>query len=122
MYKREGMFRRVERRAARPAAPVMAPSPAPDTVIARQDGEADVVWHGVFRGLSGYEKANREIVLRVANTVHVSAVEAIDPPDYYDYQLQSTVWHKRVAVSLSAPQVRYFRPSKVQGDRYCVFY
>lgn len=122
MYKREGMFRRVERRAARPAAPVMAPSPAPDTVIARQDGEADVVWHGVFRGLSGYAKANREIVLRVANTVHVSAVEAIDPPDYNDYQLQRTLLHKRVAVSPSAPQVRFFGPTKEQGDRYRVIY
>lgn len=116
------MFRRVERRANRPAAPVMAPSPTPDTVIARQGGEADVVWHGVFRGLSGYAKANREILLRVANTLRVSAVEAIDPPDYNDYHLQRVLLHKRVAASRSAPQVRFFGPTVESGERRRIIY
>jgi glycosyltransferase involved in cell wall biosynthesis len=122
MYKREGMFRRVERRAVRPAAPVMAPSQTPETFIARQNGEADVVWQGVFRGLSGYKKANFEILMRAANTVRISAIEDIDPPDYNDYQFQRFLVHKRVAVHKNAPKVRFFGPVKEQEDRYRVNY
>lgn len=122
MYDKQGMFRREQRRLARPVAPVSSLPPATAPIRAAS-GEREVVWHGVFRGLSGYAKANREIALRVANTLRLSAVEALDPPDYDPYGLERVQLHKRVAVSKHAPQVRFFGPAqKEHEDRYRVLY
>ncbi len=122
MYDRKGMF---GRDAARPVrARVVAPPPAEIPHVQAAPGEREVVWHGVFRGLSGYSKANREILFRVANTLRVAAVHAIDPQDYDDYQLQRVELHRRVAVSAHAPMVRFFGPWSGDGqhDRYRIIY
>lgn len=117
------MFRREQRRLARPIAPALATPLVVEQPIRPTESEREVVWHGVFRGLSGYAKANREIALRVANTLRLSAVEAIDPPDYDDYGFQRIQLHKRVAVSKHAPQVRFFGPAQQElEDRYRVLY
>jgi glycosyltransferase involved in cell wall biosynthesis len=123
VYDRTGMFRREQRRLAKPVAPALAPSRADEFPIPSARSEREVVWNGVFRGLSGYAKANREIALRVANTLRLSVVEAIDPRDYDDYGLQRVQLHKRVSVSKYAPQVRFFGPAPYEKeDRYRVLY
>jgi len=120
VYDPVGMF---DRRAPRAAQPKTAVAPAADPPgVAPAPGEREVVWHGVFRGHSGYAKANREIVLRAANTLRVAAVHAIDPPDYDDYALQRVELHRRVAVSDSAPMVRFFGPWVERDDRYRVIF
>lgn len=121
MYDKAGMFRREQRRLAKPVVPALA-SPPDESVIPSDVRQAEVVWHGVFRGLSGYAKANREIAMRVANTVRLSIVEALEPPDYDDYGKKRAEFHKRVAVSKHAPQVRFFGPTPEQGDRYRILY
>ena len=110
MYDKAGMFRREQRRLAKPVVPALA-SPPDESVIPSDVRQAEVVWHGVFRGLSGYAKANREIAMRVANTVRLSIVEALEPPDYDDYGKKRAAFHKRVAVSKHAPQVRFCGPT-----------
>jgi len=117
------MFRREQRRLAKPVVPALAPVLTEPLPIKASDSDREVVWHGVFRGLSGYAKANREIALRVANTLRLSAVEAIDPPDYDDYGFQRIQLHRRVAVSKHAPQVRFFGPANAEfDDRFRVLY
>jgi hypothetical protein len=123
VYDKTGMFSREQRRLAPLASPVLAPALEAPALIKRSDSDPEVVWNGVFRGLSGYAKANREIVFRVANTLRVSAAHAIEPPDYNDYQLQRINLHRRVAVSKHAPMVRFFGPAeKETDDRYRVLY
>lgn len=123
MYDKTGMFRREQRRLATPRA-VPVRSELSDTPIVRASvAEREVVWHGVFRGLSGYAKANREIVLRAANTLRISAVHAIEPQDYDAYQAARIDLHRRVAVSKHAPMVRFFGPADHETeDRYRVLY
>lgn len=70
----------------------------------------EVLWNGVFYGYSGYAKANREIMLRLANSFRVSITHAIDlpPPDVYS-KIRVDL-HTRVPVSNRAPLVRFFGP------------
>jgi glycosyltransferase involved in cell wall biosynthesis len=123
VYDKAGMFNRDQRRLAKPVVPALGPTQAVELPIPCSESEREVVWNGVFRGFSGYAKANREIALRVANTIRVSVVEAIDPRDYDDYGLQRIHLHRRVAVSKHAPQVRFFGPANYEKeDRFRVIY
>jgi glycosyltransferase involved in cell wall biosynthesis len=115
------MFSREQRRLAKPVAPALVSPPSTPTIHA-DPKQAEVVWNGVFRGFSGYAKANREIAMRVANTVRLSVVEALEPPDYDDYGKRRAEFHKHVAVSKHAPQVRFFGPAQETVDRYRVLY
>lgn len=87
--------------------------------IARQTGQADipvptlspgVLWEGVLTGWSGYAKANREILFRVANRLHVElrhvfrASWSCDPVD-----ARLSV-HERLRVAPSCPFLRFFGP------------
>lgn len=123
MYDKTGMFRREQRRLAPVVPAVVAPVEQDTPILRSAEAEREVVWHGVFRGFSGYAKANREILLRVANTIRVSGVHAIEPPDYDAYQQARINLHKRVGVSKHAPMVRFFGPAdKETDDRYRALY
>jgi glycosyltransferase involved in cell wall biosynthesis len=121
VYDPVGMFGGGEARAVRVRPVVVAPA-QDEGRVAASAGEREAVWHGVFRGYSGYAKMNREIVLRAANTLRISAVHAIDPPDHDDYGLRRVELHRRVAVSPHAPLVRCFGPWGEKDDRYRVIY
>lgn len=75
----------------------------------------EVCWHGVFYGFSGYAKANREIMLRVANSFRVSVTHAIDLPPPDDYSKGRVDFHMRVPVSERAPLLRFFGPWAERG-------
>jgi glycosyltransferase involved in cell wall biosynthesis len=115
------MFDRAQRRLARPVAPALSSAADPSPVMP-DPGQPEAVWHGVFKGYSGYAKANREIAMRVANTVRLSVVEAVEPQDYDDYARRRVEFHKLVAVTRTAPQVRFFGPTPESGDRYRVLF
>lgn len=70
----------------------------------------EVLWNGVFYGFSGYAKANREIMLRLANSFRVGITHAIDLPPPDAYTKLRVDQHTRVAVSEKAPLVRFFGP------------
>lgn len=72
----------------------------------------EVNWSGVFTGFSGYAKAGKEIVLRLANTFRVHTEHSIQAGPWssiYD-QLRMSVL-ERVPISPRAPHVRFFGPS-----------
>lgn len=71
-----------------------------------------VVWEGVFSGYSGYGKANREIALRVANTMAVEVHHSFEPPYSDSYQQARYKLHETFRVSRKAPFVRLFGPDK----------
>jgi glycosyltransferase involved in cell wall biosynthesis len=78
----------------------------------------ELLWSGVFQGLSGYAKASREIVLRLANSFHVGIEHAIKcggSHTMYDESRYSL--HERVPVSPGAPFVRFFGPWNEDGER-----
>lgn len=71
-----------------------------------------VLWEGVFSGYSGYGKANREIVMRVANSMAVEIRESFEPPYSDTYQRARYKLHEGFRVSRKAPFVRFFGPDK----------
>jgi len=95
---------------AAPRAAARFTVPDVESPIFSKDDRPEAVWEGVFYGLSGYAKSNREVALRTAGSVVLSIVHAIEPQDYDAYQRARVDLHRRVAVSSSAPQVRFFGP------------
>lgn len=78
----------------------------------------EVLWNGVFQGLSGYAKASREIVYRLANTFHVRIEHSIRCGGSHTmYDETRFTLHERVPVSEKAPFVRFFGPWTNDGAR-----
>lgn len=103
--------------------PIGEETEQPAAPINWQPGNSYVHWKGIFRGLSGYAKANRMIVLRLANTLRVSAELALDCPDHDEYLSGRFQFYKRVAVPPNAPSVRFFGPAvESKEDRCKVIY
>jgi glycosyltransferase involved in cell wall biosynthesis len=72
-----------------------------------------VIWEGVFTGWSGYAKANREVMLRVANSLYVQLRHAIKPSwDNEAFDLRFLA-HERTRVASSCPFLRFFGPDTV---------
>lgn len=92
------------------------PAIGPDPWIGVERDNAYVHWKGIFKGLSGYAKANREVALRVANTLRLSAELALDCPDHDEYLSGRMLFHNRVAVPSNAPSVRFFGPAVEKGN------
>lgn len=91
-------------------------------------GEAsvEVLWSGHVYGLSGYAKANRELILRLANNM-VVALEPDTSPELGDadqYTKARIDVHRRVMVSDSAPMVRFFtpKPEEERKGRHMICY
>lgn len=122
MYDKAGMFGGGRRRETRVSGTAVAPLKTSQPHIRPEESTPEVAWTGVFRGFSGYAKANREIVLRAANTLRVSTTHAIDPRDHDEYQLQRIDLHGRVGVSKDAPRVRFFGPSKEPENKHSILY
>lgn len=95
---------------------LLPPPPDQSPWIGVTSGNKYVHWRGIFRGLSGYAKANREIVLRIANTFRVSADLALDCPDHDEYLSGRLEFYKRVAVPTHAPSIRFFGPAVEPAD------
>lgn len=91
------------------ALPVHQEAP-PDFIPPATERCHEVLWNGVFYGFSGYAKANREIMLRIANTFRVGITHAIDVPSPDPYSKLRVDLHTRVPVSDKAPLVRFFGP------------
>jgi hypothetical protein len=100
--------------ASAPALRVKAPEEAEP--LRPAVGAPELVWQGIFTGWSGYAKASREIMLRLANTFRISAVHIFEPPGADPYVLARVNTHRRVAVSDAAPMVRLFGPDPVGED------
>lgn len=79
-----------------------------------------VVWEGIFHGWAGYAKANREIVHRIANTLHVQTVHSIGEPAWEDLAAKNRIRPlDDLRISLKAPLVRLLGPdSHRNGERY----
>jgi len=71
-----------------------------------------VRWEGVFSGYSGYGKANREIVMRVANSMAVELHHSFEPPYRDEYQRARYKLYENFRVAKKAPFVRFFGPDK----------
>ena len=113
---RDGMW--VRRRAPEP---VVVAKESPTVSSSRRE----VVWSGIVTGRSGYAKANREVVLRVANKVQVFIDRAaclhfpnwgLEPYDQARIDALS-----QIPVSKKAPHVRFFTPMVYESrGRRCI--
>lgn len=107
----EGQFRGRKQFLRRPGIGAAKVEDRPETPILPQKNPVhEVLWNGVMYGLSGYAKANREIMLRLANSFRVAATHAIDVPPPDPYTKLRVDLHTRVPVSERAPLVRMFGP------------
>lgn len=71
-----------------------------------------VLWEGVFRGWSGYAKANREVMFRVANSMYVQIVHALNC-EWEDAPAAARVAaHEKIRVTLNSPYLRFFGPTE----------
>lgn len=79
-----------------------------------------VVWEGIFHGWAGYAKANREIVHRIANTLHVQTVHSIGEPQWEDQAAKFRIRpFDDLRISVKAPLVRLLGPdSHRDGERH----
>jgi len=81
----------------------------------------EVAWSGHFYDLSGYAKANRETLFRVANSVRVSARRAPNPEPVLvdDYTRRRLDPYFGTEVSAKAPLLRFYVPQKEvsKGER-----
>lgn len=76
-----------------------------------------VLWEGVFSGYSGYGKANREIAMRVANSMAVEIKQSFEPPYRDTYNQARFKLHEHFRVSKKSPFLRFFGPDKpVTGE------
>jgi hypothetical protein len=79
-----------------------------------------VIWSGHFTDYSGYAKANREIMFRVANTLSVRLLRTgleegliqVDP-----YTRRKVEAHRNVRVPDDSPLLRFFGPDYVPKER-----
>lgn len=71
-----------------------------------------VLWEGIFSGYSGYGKANREIALRVANSMAVEIKQTFEPPYNDAYNQARFKLHENFRVSKKCPYLRFFGPDK----------
>lgn len=69
-----------------------------------------VIWNGVMRGWSGYAKANRNLLFRVANHVHVQLEDALAIPWTFQPDESRLAAHEKIRVGLKAPFLRFFGP------------
>lgn len=107
----EGQFTNRKQFMRRPMAGAMPVSaPTQDAIPLSNEPGHEVLWNGVFYGFSGYAKANREIILRLANSFRVAITHAIDLPPPDAYTKMRVDQHTRVAVTDKAPLVRFFGP------------
>lgn len=93
-----------------PREPASKPKPRPP----------EVLWVGHLYQYTGYGKANREILFRVANTINVRIDDAHLEPVYVDKALQVRLdAHKQVLVGPRAPLLRFMGPDHIAaGDRH----
>lgn len=79
-----------------------------------------VVWEGIFHGWAGYAKANREIIHRLANTMHVQTIHSIGEPQWDDQVGKSRIRpFDELRISTKCPLVRLLGPdSQRNGERH----
>lgn len=78
-----------------------------------------VVWEGIFHGYTGYAKANREIIHRVANHMHVQTVHSIGKPEWRDPAKNRIVPFDEIRLKPTCPLVRLLGPdSNRNGQRH----
>jgi glycosyltransferase involved in cell wall biosynthesis len=71
-----------------------------------------VLWTGIFGGYSGYAKANREILLRLANTLNVVPQHGINPTWSNPYEEMRIEALGRFRVPEGTPHVRFLTPER----------
>lgn len=104
-----------------------APAPAPDQKVEKQaaDSRYELAWAGHLYDLSGYAKANREILFRVGCTYKIQATSA--PEDRGNVTVDE--WTRRridaftsAQVSASAPFLRFYTPKPEAPGRHRILF
>lgn len=96
------------------------PSNVPPKEVEVPGSGPAVIWSGHFTDYSGYAKANREIMFRVANVLAVKLLTTgleegliqVDP-----YTRRKVEVHRRVHVADNAPLLRFFGPDYIPKER-----
>jgi len=81
----------------------------------------DIFWHGNPYNLGGYAKANREILMRIRNSVRVKLQKHVhDSPDFIEESTSRILdLLQKSQVSDSAPYIRFLQPDvEVHERRY----
>jgi glycosyltransferase involved in cell wall biosynthesis len=96
-------------RVIQPSGPVIdGPAPVP----AKYQKPVDVIWTGIIHGVSGYSKANREIVKRLDSHIRVrfGPHMQFSPPDADEDSRGMWASHKWDEVSPRSPRVTFLPP------------
>jgi glycosyltransferase involved in cell wall biosynthesis len=102
------MARFLERMLRPPHEKVGGPSSDPPIAEGLTPG---VFWEGMLHGLSGYAKANREIIHRIANSLYVEAVHGIGVHAWSDHANRARVdVHLKTKVHELCPSIRFLGP------------
>ena len=84
----------------------------------------EAVWKGIVHGVSGYSKANREIVKRLDSMAKIRFASGMLWNDAEADEEARQIWaaHKWDDVSTSAPRITFLPPSYELKSRYRVIY
>ncbi len=95
-----------------------------DEPVASRKRGPEVVWVGHFFQYTGYGKMNRELLLRVANSLSVHIDDTHKEPVYVSEDLRSRLdVYKRVLVGEHAPLLRCMGPDHITtGKRHRIVY
>lgn len=101
-----------------------APSAVGGAETPRKSGQVEALWNGVLYGCSGYAKANREILRRVAAfaSVRLSDDAPWNPSERDPEVLSLHSHHRSISVSSYAPRVTFLPPQDVSHSGYRVIY
>ncbi len=86
--------------------------------------EIEAVWHGIIHGWSGYAKANREILRRVAayGRIRFADQAHFDWADTEPQHVALLQLHRAISVSPSAPRVTFLPPFEEFMPGYRIIY